>query len=223
VLNNSALLYRSLYRLEGKQADFEMSARLLAEAVELQPADSILSYNAADSLLTAAVLRVAGDRIHPELLQYDAGTGTLIFLYERATEKEVILTQLKADPNFRKATSFYWGALLLAPKDTDIYGWGAGLFGYTNDRQEKFPLNFSLHDWLLLDGLHPEGDAKLREAVAKNAEGKLTLSLDRELQFEGPTALLQKFWAKVFEGDPKGAQDLLPKLEQAGVKMPPMF
>jgi tetratricopeptide (TPR) repeat protein len=399
-LNNSALLHRHLYRLEGTQADFEKSARLLSEAIELEPANSIQSFNAADSLFTAAVLRLAADRIHPKLLQYDPGIGSLQFLYEGEEEKDKLLAQLKADPNYRKAVNHFWDALLLAPKDSDIYGWGAGLFNYVGDDEaldrlaakaaeqefdftsnredfarflkkerdaefrqslrgqdersnklmsglddprskamakafvagvkiggftfgeptvarqwieelkaaakaapcsrlqsslevslevfalealatahphcaaiieanrrllgpqdilrllvrakgdlgervrkhpaviearemadstkDRFISSFGLDDWLLLDGLlldglHPETDAALKETLMKNRRDRISRSLQRKLQFEGPSALLEQFWQKVSEGDTKSARDLLPKLTEAGVKIPPMF
>jgi hypothetical protein len=394
-LNNSALLHSSLYRLEGKGEDFEKAARLISEAVELEPADSILSSNAADFQLTAAVVRLAGDRIHPKLLQRDPGLTSLRFLYQREEEKKALIAALKADPNFRKALSHYWDALLLSPKNSGFYAWGAGVFTYLEDREslakllakaaeqdfdftsqredkarhlkrerddeirdalklqrdsanalaasledprsralaqafvasarlggfaigettgspewladlkaaarnapcsglqsmleaalglvaleklgadlpeaaaiiesnrrlldasdilrllvrargemgervrrhpavvearavaalnlETFPSHVSLADWLLLDGRDPAADPRLRELAAANETDRLSARLLREIQYEGPSALLGRFWLGVFEGDSEAARALIPEIEAAGVKLPPMF
>jgi len=132
-MNNRALLYQALYRLGGKRADLDMSARLLSEAVEISPGNSILSFNAADTLLSSAVCHAAGDRVHPALLQLDGGLGGLQFAYSDESEKSVVLDRLKADPNFRKALGYFWDALLLAPKNPAHYGWGVAVFDYLAD------------------------------------------------------------------------------------------
>jgi tetratricopeptide (TPR) repeat protein len=394
-LNNSALIYRTLYRLEGKREDFETSARLVSEAVDLEPASSILSHNAAESLLTAAVIRLIGDRVDPKLLQLDDGINALRYLYQREEEKKQLVAALTSDPNFRKAVARYWDALLLSPKSQGLYAWGMAVFSYVGDdasverllekaagqefdfttgrdemasyhrkerdgeirgalkaqreqvktlvdgladaksrawaqasvvesqlggfaigepsgskswlgalksavkaapcarlqstfeaalqviavealaaehpecaliieanrrfispqdilrllirakgelgdrvrkhpavveareaavcESELFPGSFGLDDWLLLDGLHPESDAKLKE-LAKNyrAEG-LARQLGRELQHETASLLLDEFWEKFFNGDARGARELLPKIEAAGLKLPVLF
>ena len=394
-LNNSALLYRALYRLEGAQADFETSARLLSEAVELQPANSILSKNAYESLLAAAAMRVAGDRLHPKLLQYDSGMDSLRFLYEKESEKEQLLMALKSDPNYRKSVAHFWDALLLAPKDPDMYSRGAELFAYTGDAEslqrlvekaaeqdfdftsqkenlarylnkeldgdmrdsakrlrerakelvdgldepraramaqsymaaseavdftvgdpshaeekikdlkaalkvapcsrlqsalegvlqivaiEKlakddkecaaiieadrrlvdshnlllllvrahgelgervrkhpaviearetisstamlFPSTFTPDDCLLLDGLHPEADPKLKELARANRLYDLNTRLRAEIKLEGPSIWMDQLWSKTLAGNEQDVRELVPKLEAAGVKVPPLF
>ena len=86
-----------------------------------------------------------------------------------------------------------------------------------------FPASVGLDDWLLVDGLNPAADAKLKESTAANEMDRLTTRLTVELSYESPSVLLGRFWAKVFEGDTAAARELLPKIEAAGVKMPPMF
>ncbi|WP_035608265.1 hypothetical protein [Haloferula sp. BvORR071] len=394
-LNNSALLYRSLYRLEGKPEDFETSARLLSEAVELEPANSILSSNAGESLLVAAVLRVVGDRVDPKLLQFDSSLDALRFLYAAEAEKAQVVADLKADPNFRKSLVHYWNSILLAPKNRSHYSWGAELFDYLDDTesleklrskaaeqefdfstdreefakhlkkehdtelrtrikggceradkllaslqdprargmaqsviadarlspfsigeatdaakwladlrkaaketpssrlqsslesalevaaleklaamdpacaaiieadrrllspgeiirllvrakgqlgdkirkeplvveareaaatgQKTFPGSFSFHDWVIVDGLHPEQDAVFHQLAAKNDTHSLATRLQRELQRDDePTIILEDYWQKLFDGDSAGAAQMLPKLEQIGIKLPPL-
>ena len=394
-LNNSALLYRRLYELEGKREDFETSAQLVSEAVELEPANSILSHNAADSLLTAAVIRLIGDRVEPKLLQAEAGLNALRYLYQREEEKTQVVAALTSDPIFRKAVAHYWDALLLSPKSPDLYSWGAAVFSYVGDdaslerllekaagqefdftaardevdryrskendgeiresmktereklksliaglggakarawvqasvaashlagfaigepceskvwlvslkaavkeapctrlqitletaleivalealaadhpdcaviietnrrliapqdilrmlirakgemgervrkhpavveareasacESELFPKSFGLDDWLLLDGLHPEVDAKLKELVTSHRADRLTRQLGRELSHENASSLVDDFWEKIFNGDAQGAKDLQPRIEAMGVKLPVMF
>lgn len=394
-LNNSALLYRRLYELEGKREDFETSARLVSDAVDLEPANSILSHNAAESLLTAAVIRLAGDRVDPKLLQAEDGLNALRYLYQREAEKKELVAALTSDPVFRKAVAHFWNALLLSPKSPGLYGWGAEVFAYVGDdaslerllekaagqefdftsardemaryqskerdaeireglqaqrdkrktlvatlgdakarawaqaqvvaiqlggftigdpceskawlgalktavkdapctrlqitleaalqiialealaadhpdcaaiieanrrlispqdtlrllirakgelgdhvrkhpavveareasvcESELFPASFGLADWVLLDGLHPEADAKLKELVTSHRSDRLTRQLERELKHESASILVDDFWEKVFNGDAQGAKELLPKIEATGVKLPVLF
>jgi hypothetical protein len=51
----------------------------------------------------------------------------------------------------------------------------------------------------------------------------LTSRLGFEIQNEGPSALLEKFWMKSREDDMVAAKELLPKLQAAGLKLPVMF
>ena len=88
---------------------------------------------------------------------------------------------------------------------------------------ELFPGSFGLEDWVLLDGLHPESDAKLKELVASYRSEPLGRKLERELQHETPGILIGDFWEKVFSGDDQGARELLPKIEATGVKLPVLF
>ncbi len=134
-LNNTAIAYAFLYRLDGKASDFVASARLQSEAVALSPTDGILCFNAAVSQLDAAVLRVIGDRLDPRLIQTEPGLPLLRYLYDRESDREVLISALRADPSFRKAIGHFWDALLLSPKSTTLYGWGFELFGYLNDLQ----------------------------------------------------------------------------------------
>ena len=395
VLNNSAILYLALYRLDGKQEDFETAATMFSDAVEMEPANSILSFNAAESLLTAAAIRVVGERLDPKLIQFSPGINLLRFLYRNESEKEEVVGRLKADPNFRKAINRFWEALLLAPKSTNYYSWGMVVFNYIDDteslsrllekareqdfdfstermefdefvsgkRDEKtreslkglyervtalsaglndsrsqafaqcyvasghlggfpigvesasekwitalkaadkeapcsmlrstmesslevvalealeredadcrkiiqanrrladpgdilrilvrakgdlgervrkhpavvearqyammaeelFPRGVGLRDWLILEGLDPDSDSRLKGIVKANESERLTYLLKREIGFEGASSLLLRFWEKCLEGDEDGARELLPKLAGAGLEMPPMF
>lgn len=135
VLNNSAIICHALYRVEGKMEDFENAARLMSDALEMQPANSILAYNSATTFMSLAILRIAKDRVDPKLLQYSLDLNSLRFLYQTQSEKTELVNQLVADPNFRKSISRYWEALLLAPKHTDCYSWGTQIFHFIDDKE----------------------------------------------------------------------------------------
>lgn len=178
-LNNSALLHRAIYQLDGRLADFEKAARLLSEAVGLDPANSILAFNAASSLLDAAVIRLAGDRVPPGLLQYDMGMGSLQFLYGKESEKATLLTALQADPNFRKALGHFWDALLLSPKNTELYAWGVGVFYFMADEaalerllakaaEQEFDFTGQKQD--VERYLKKERDAEMKTSIAAQRE-----------------------------------------------------
>lgn len=394
-LNNSALLHRAIYQIDGRPEDFEKAARLMSEAVELQPANSILSFNAADYLVNSAVLRLVADQVPPELVQYDMGLGTLQYLYQNEKGKAAIVSSLRSDPNFRKALGHFWNALLLSPKNTQLYAWGLGVFYFTSDEVsmerllakaaeqefdftgqkaelarymnkerdsemktsinaqrermnklasdltdkrsramarsqlasirltsymigedpevdqwiadlkqarkdapssrvrsgvesalqiaaldklskgdpacaeiieadrrslgsaqllqllvrakgdlgervrkhpavieareagfevvELFPSSVGLDDWILVEGLRPDMDSRLNELVASNKAGALMNRLRLEIQNDAPSVLLESFWTKVYEGDDAGARDLLTRIREAGLKLPPLL
>jgi hypothetical protein len=91
------------------------------------------------------------------------------------------------------------------------------------DAQACFPSGLDLRDWLLIDGLRPEADMKLEERAKEDRLDRLATRLQREIQFEGPSALLGGFWLRILDDDEAGARELLPKLEAAGLKIPEMF
>jgi tetratricopeptide (TPR) repeat protein len=132
-LNNSSLIYRYLYRLDGNRDHLDRAARLLSEAVALSPNDSILSLNAAESNLMAAVLRIVGDRIDPAIVQFDPDAELLRFLYADEEGRRTVREALAADPNFRQALKHSRDALLLAPGNPGSYGIRASLCQWVRD------------------------------------------------------------------------------------------
>lgn len=393
-LNNEALIRRSLYMLDGRREDFQDYARLLAEAVKLQPANSILSGNLSTALLDVAVLQAAGDRIPPALMQAELGLNALRYLYQGAGPKAEVVGALKADPNFRKALAAYQEALLLAPKSPDLYAVGMGIYHLTGDataagellakassqefdfsgqrketarylskerdaelaagfaaqekrfsalrdslagsrdkamamaplaavrlapyaigvpthtaewlgelqqaaaevpcsrldgvlesaleiaalealaedpecaalieadrrllgsgellqllvraagplgervrshprvaaaREAKFlsarryPDSIGLDDWLMIEGLHPEQDAALKQQLAANVLQEMVAKLQLKLQADSPSKKLDQVWAAAHQGDLAGARAMLPELEAAGLKLPALF
>ena len=88
--------------------------------------------------------------------------------------------------------------------------------------EDRFPAGLTLEDWVLLEGLHPEKDARLHELTANNGTRRVTVSLMHEISLEDPSMLLGDYWQKVFDGDVAGAKEIIPKLEAAGLKLPPL-
>ncbi|MEM1083303.1 MAG: hypothetical protein AAGI48_04215 [Verrucomicrobiota bacterium] len=135
-LNNSSLLYQSLFRLEGDITHFEKAAQLQSEAVALEPGDSILCMNAAQTQMTTAVLSVVGDKVDPAIVQYSAGMDLLRYLYSDESERNKVVDQLESNPNFRKSMKYARDGILLAPKNMNSYAWLTGVLSYCGNDEE---------------------------------------------------------------------------------------
>lgn len=226
-LNNSALIYRSLYRLDGRQEDFEKVAELLANAVDLQPANSILTSNASSAQMDVAVIRLVGNQVAPKLLQYDLGINSLRYLYQGEAQRSARVAAMQADPNFRKATTLLWDALLLSPKNIDLYSLGAGLFYWTGDeaslerllaKANEQEFDFTGQQADVSRYLKGERDAQLE--INLRAQKERVKALRDSLEEPRSKALAMGLIAGVSVGNyaigkPTGVEDWLPQLEAA--------
>jgi hypothetical protein len=93
----------------------------------------------------------------------------------------------------------------------------------TFSHRDLFPSSFGIKDWLLLEGINPEADQTMKPLVSANRLDVVTSRLQKELQFEGPNSVLDQFWEKIFSDDSAGAMELVPKMEEAGLKLPVLF
>jgi hypothetical protein len=119
--NNTSLIYLSLFRVTGDQADFDQAAKLLDQAVALSPDDSILLGNAADSLLEGALADVFRKHVELSLLKIPADANLLSFLYDDQQQKNRFITQINEHAGVKKALQYVDKVMLLAPKSASSY------------------------------------------------------------------------------------------------------
>jgi choline kinase len=115
-LNNVALVYFSLYRINGDQTALTTGMQKLDEAITLAPSDSIIHMNAADELISTACREVIGDKIDLAKLRSSGNLQMLTFLYDTDAQKRTIAAQLSQHPAMIKAVSYLEKAMVLAPK-----------------------------------------------------------------------------------------------------------
>lgn len=120
-LNNCGLVYFSLYEVTGDLRNHDRGLQMLEEAVELQPSNSILLINLANTQIGRACLDVSANRLRWDLLRETPGLSALAHLYADETQRADTYRQVKENPHMRKALSNLDKALLLAPKDASLY------------------------------------------------------------------------------------------------------
>jgi hypothetical protein len=120
-LNNSALIYGALYQVTGKQEDLDQKAKLLEQAVGLQPEDSILLSNAADSLLEAAAAHLIGGAIDLKVLRITADLDLMSFLYRDKKGRDQLEMKLRGDPGILRTVSFLDRLQILRPRAPGAY------------------------------------------------------------------------------------------------------
>lgn len=121
VLNNTALVYMTLYRVTGDRRLLEKAQTKLEKAVALAPRNSILLGNAADLLLDAAVRDVIGAAIDLTALKKAGDRSLLAFLYDDRDGQRRLTERLRTHPATVKAMTFLERLLILAPKNPSVY------------------------------------------------------------------------------------------------------
>ena len=80
-------------------------------------------------------MQVIGDRLHPAIVQQGVDLNSLRLLYQNEQEREKLITELKANPNFIKAMDFQDRAILLSPNNRDYYLNAIGIHHYLRDAE----------------------------------------------------------------------------------------
>jgi hypothetical protein len=145
-LNNSALNHLALFRLTRAPDQLAEASRKLDRAATLQPDDSIILRNAADSLLQSAAQDLIGPAVDLKVLKRDAGLDLLSFLYRDEKGKAEWIAKLRRQPGITRARGYYEKLLVLAPKD--VY---------------PYPSLVQLHNWM--------NDAQAMEALRRRLQG----------------------------------------------------
>ncbi len=121
VLNNCGLAYLNLYEATGNLADHQRGLELLEEAIGLDPGNSILLINTLHILTSRAVMDVVRDSIHVESLGESAGPNLLAHLYLDEPGRRQVYQRLRQTESMKKALGYLDKALLLAPKNVNLY------------------------------------------------------------------------------------------------------
>ncbi|HET6246098.1 MAG TPA: hypothetical protein VFE47_00220 [Tepidisphaeraceae bacterium] len=120
-LNQTALAYSAIFRANGDRAALERCIDNFQQAVELSPADSILLYNAGDTLIDAALSDVAGKEIDLHALHETGNFTLLAHLYTNETDREIIIKRVKDHPGIARGLGYLNKAMVLSPRSARSY------------------------------------------------------------------------------------------------------
>lgn len=182
-LNNSALVYFSLFRTTHDRAHFMTGVDRLDRAVALESSDSILLSNAAGTVLDGAARDVVGNDIDFKVLKRSGGIEMLSFLYHSPAERAAVLARFTQHPGTVKARTYSEKLMTLSPKRTysytlldTIYGLSRNVEGLKSvlARLEKADLDLGDTQREYREYLSGQSDPKrlvdIRKAVARATE-----------------------------------------------------
>lgn len=128
-LNNWALACFDLYEATGNVEDQKHGMALLEEAVAMDPGNSILLHNTTYFLISRAVMNVNHDSINVAALGDQPGLHMLSLLYQDEPGRTQIYQQLREDEAMKKGLGYLDKALLLAPKEPELYSTALAIYG----------------------------------------------------------------------------------------------
>jgi len=172
-LNNWGLACFSLYEVTGNPDDHKRGLALLEEAIGLDPGDSVLLNNTMYFLLTRAVMDVVGETIHLEAIGSQANLSMLTHLYQDDQGRAGVYQRLRENENMKKAVAYLDKALLLAPKNLNLYEAALSIHGGFRDLAELQKLQQRFHN------AKPDLSEEKAEAQAAYRGGKDKEYLDR--------------------------------------------
>ena len=126
-LNNWALTCFDLYEATGNVGDQKHGMSLLEEAITMNPGDSILLFNTTYFLVSLATKEVNHDAINLAALGEQPGLHLMSFLYQDEAGRAQVFQQLRENEAMKKALGYLDKALLLAPKEIDLYSMALSL------------------------------------------------------------------------------------------------
>jgi len=132
-LNDAAIGYDGLFTFGGELADLRKASELFDKSISLEPDNSIVQVNAANTFQELAVAETIGDLIDLRLFGTSDELELLRLCYYDQQGRDELLARLRAHPALAKAQSCYDRTLLLAPKRASSYLEAAALYSWLED------------------------------------------------------------------------------------------
>ena len=128
--NNIALIYMDRYDISGNQSDFDLALENIDSAVELEPDDSIILYNAATLHAANIYGSLLTERVDLSLLKRRASRNLLSYFYDSSAAKKQLIAQAQAHASHPKMMDYLNRALLLAPKNSNVFATAYGTYHF---------------------------------------------------------------------------------------------
>jgi hypothetical protein len=132
-LNQGALAQYALFQVTGDRQALDRCLDQFQQAVDLEPSDAILLYNAGVTLLDGALADVIGPTVDLRALHQHGDVGTLGYLYADAAGRAQIVARVRQHPGVARALTFLDKVIVLAPKNARAFNAVAGLHQFTRD------------------------------------------------------------------------------------------
>jgi hypothetical protein len=132
-LNESALAYYALFQANGDHQALERCNDQFQQAVDLNPSDSILLYNAGYTLLSGAVADLIGNDIDLRALHQTGEIDQLTCLYKDQAGRDAVVARFKAHPGIQRALSYLQKAMVVSPKHIEAAELVYSIHRFTHD------------------------------------------------------------------------------------------
>ncbi len=120
-LNETALAYYAIFKTTGDRPSLERCQDYFQQAVELNPTDSILLYNAGVTVLDGAVADLIGGDIDLHALHQPGDMALLGYLYHDHADRAALVKRVNEHPGIARAISYLEKVMVLSPKNTRAY------------------------------------------------------------------------------------------------------
>lgn len=132
-LNQTALAYYAIFQATGDHQSLDRSMDNFQQAVDLEPTDTILLYNAGVTILDGALADLIGNDIDLHALHQGGQIGLLGFLYRDQASRDALARRVKEHPGIARALSYLEKVVVLSPKNENAYQVIFGIHSFTRN------------------------------------------------------------------------------------------
>lgn len=132
-LNESALTCHAIFEANGDHAALERCYDYYQQAVELEPSDSVLLFNAGSVLVESALAEIAGHDIDLRALRATGDFDLLEYLYNDEATRAAVARKVRSHPAISRARSYLEKVAIIAPKSDRTFVTLAQLHVMTQD------------------------------------------------------------------------------------------
>ncbi len=132
-LNQTALAYYAIFRASGDRKALERCNDDFQQAVQLEPRDAVLIYNAGSTLLNGALADLIGDQIDLRALHAAGNISFLSYLYNDQVVRDAIARRVKDHPGVARALSLLEKVTVISPKNARAFAEIAEVHQFTHD------------------------------------------------------------------------------------------
>ncbi|MGN6370408.1 MAG: hypothetical protein ACTHN5_19305 [Phycisphaerae bacterium] len=177
--NEIALAYSGIFAANGDRAAFDRSMDYFEQAVELNPKDTVLLYNAATSLIMGGLTDIAGERADLKVLRCGGSTHLLGYLYQDEAGRKEMAAKVAAHPAIVRACGYLEKAIVLSPKAPRCYEPLFDIYWFTRN-EEGLRRLLQLETAANID--HSDQLSEMRKYMAGERDGDLRKSTESELK-----------------------------------------